>query len=660
MSPSGLAPATSQRPAWMRLALVVGGCLIGFFLLGTISLVTRPAAAASVAWWPAAGVALGMATRVSIRFVWMLAVAVSALTLPLALWIDNSLPHAIAISLCVGVELAVGALVMRGKRDALPELAMPRDIGRLVLAIVLSAAVFDILISSVDLIFTTPERAFERFSTVFSRHAAGMLVVAPLFMKMPRRRSRASGAESVVQFVAAIGLSIYVFVGNATLPLAFLPFVPLVWAAMRMSTRLVLVETLVISVVATYGSSIGKGPFSFDRLDSVEGAVVLQVFQLSMVVVFLLLSLANGREADTRAQLVESEDLFRRNFDTSVAGMLIVTRDSEALSVIQSNDSARSMLPSINQGATDLRSILGADAHAEVATAATNLVDGNARLTLETNVGRIFEVSLSTLGSRANDDTFALQIFDITEARRARQLEQQELDRAGEVQRALSPGKLPPIPGWGFAALSVPAKQVGGDFYDVRISWPRAIIALGDVMGKGVGAGMLAAATRATLRSVEVSDSPKDVMIRTASLLDWDLRRTGAFVTMAYAVIDLNSGQVRLIDAGHGLSFIVRADGESVERIISEDLPLGLDSRWSESSPQLADGDSLLLLSDGILDRWGGDVDTFDDVVAACAKKSDGSPQSLIDLLGAGGEDVMNIDDVTAVVFRRESGQGLP
>ncbi|MBB2976179.1 integral membrane sensor domain MASE1 [Microbacterium endophyticum] len=655
MSPSGLALATWGRQGWTRPTLVVAGCLLGFFLLGALSLITRPAAAASVAWWPAAGVALGLVTRVSIRYVWMLALAVSALTLPLALWIGSSLPHAIAVSLCVGVELAVGAFVMRGRKDVLPQLAIPRDIGRLVLAVLLSAGVLDILISLADLIFTTPEQAFERFTTVFSRHAAGMLVVAPLFMKMPRRRSRANSAEVVVQFILAVALSVYVFVANSALPLAFLPFVPLVWAAMRMSTRLLLVETLVISVVATFGSSIGRGPFSFERLDSVEGAVVLQVFQLSMVVVFLLLSLLIGREADTRAALAESEELFRRNFDTSVAGMLIVKRNNGIWPVVQSNESARAMLPSLHRGDADVVSIWGPAAQVAIASAAQRLLNGNARLAVEAESGRSFDVSLSTLGARAQDDTFALQFFDVTEAKSARLLQQQELDRAGEVQRALSPGRLPPIPGWGFAALSVPAKEVGGDFYDVRISWPRAVLALGDVMGKGVGAGMLAAATRATLRSVDVSESPQDTMSRSANLLDWDLRRTGAFVTMACAVIDLTTGEARLVDAGHGLSFIVRGDGERVDRIISEDLPLGLDSRWTEARRQLRPADSLLILSDGILDRWGGDIDGFEETVSACAKKSGGNPQTLVDLLGAGGEEVSNIDDVTAVVFRRVS-----
>lgn len=280
--------------------------------------------------------------------------------------------------------------------------------------------------------------------------------------------------------------------------------------------------------------------------------LVLQVFELSMVVVFLSLSLslAVGQERATARRLNESEELFRRIFDTSVAGMVIATRHVTGWKVLRANHSAMAIISGL-------------------------LV---------------------------------------------RRLEQEELERAAEVRRALLPGTLPPTPGWSSGAASVPARQVGEDFYDIRVEVPHAVRAV---------------ATRAALRTNDPQLSPSAAMSRVAGVVDHDLQRTSAFITLTYVLVDLVTGDFRFADAGHRLCFVVRTGSHHVERAASNGLPIGLDSGWDERHGALQPGDALLLVSNGVMDLWGGTVEQPSDAVAECAPQHGTSPQALVDALCA-------------------------
>lgn len=223
------------------------------------------------------------------------------------------------------------------------------------------------------------------------------------------------------------------------------------------------------------------------------------------------------------------------------------------------------------------------------------------------------------------------------------------------MQRALLPEELPDTPGWTFGTSFTPANQVGGDFYDLRVRKPNVVASLGDVMGKGMDAGMLAAATRAVLRSQDPNQSPSQVVSDTARVLGGDLRRISAFVTLAYVLVDMESGEFRFTDAGHGLYFITRAESGRTERLASRDLPLGFGERWGELSGSLAPGDTVVLVSDGVLDLWGGSVDGLQEAVTQCVNRDGSSPQAVVDeLCAAAGAHRDGDDDVTAVAMRRE------
>src|SRR5436190_14740855 len=158
-----------------------------------------------------------------------------------------------------------------------------------------------------------------------------------------------------------------------------------------------------------------------------------------------------------------------------------------------------------------------------------------------------------------------------------RQLDR-ELARAAEMQADLLPPSHPRIPGFEVAAMCLPAREVGGDFYDwQQLPSGKLSLTVGDVMGKGISAALLMATTRAVLRALITENSPVDAVQRTARALDSDLTRSGAFVTLFHCQLDINSGKVRFVDAGHGYVVLRRADG-SVEEMQPWGLPLGVDS----------------------------------------------------------------------------------
>ncbi|MFI5508232.1 CHASE3 domain-containing protein [Mycobacterium sp. NPDC051804] len=355
-----------------------------------------------------------------------------------------------------------------------------------------------------------------------------------------------------------------------------------------------------------------------------------------------------------QAELYESEELFRKSFNSSVAGKLLVVRTADEWIVERANPSAEDLLPGLREEITNLDALMGPVVMEELSAVADSLADDdNARVTVQLDDGRSLNVSIAVIGEKPEGTQFVLHFHDVTESERLRQLEQAEMNRAIEVQRALVPGTLPATPGWTFGTFTSPARQIGGDFYDVRVDRPAIALSLGDVMGKGMDAGMLAAATRTALRSRDPATTPSDVVNDAAGILDGDLRRVSAFITLAYVVVDMDSGDFRFADAGHGLHFVIRTSLGRIERLASNDMPVGVGNEWREIADRLDPGDMILLVSDGVLDLWGGSLQGLEDAILQCANNIGTTPQAIVDHLCVNAGDLADADDVTAVALCR-------
>ena len=241
-----------------------------------------------------------------------------------------------------------------------------------------------------------------------------------------------------------------------------------------------------------------------------------------------------------------------------------------------------------------------------------------------------------------------------------------EMARAREVQNSLLPTRTRAPDGYALACLCRPTKSVGGDFYDHAMVGGALYLTLVDVMGKGVGAALVAASVRAvlrasvghqtTLRGLGAGDESSrlaDIVAATDALLADDLGLTGTIVTGFGAVLDPGTGTVDWVDAGHGLTVVVRNDGRS-ERLSGDDVPLGLGLGvpWTQRRTVLEPGETMLIVSDGLFDILGGTSDALDGLAELVVLDPD--PQELItriaELAGLG----MPLDDVTAVALRRQ------
>ena len=229
-----------------------------------------------------------------------------------------------------------------------------------------------------------------------------------------------------------------------------------------------------------------------------------------------------------------------------------------------------------------------------------------------------------------------------------------ELARAAQVQADLLPADDLEIAGWDLAARCVPAREVGGDFYDWQQLTPtRFSVTVGDVMGKGMPAALLMASVRAVLRAVGASGSPGLAVQAAAAALDGDLTRSGSFVTLFHAQLDLVSNQLKYVDAGHGYVVLRRADGR-LETLRPWSLPLGVLSTeiYREGCVVLEPDDVLIVYSDGLTEarpELFHDRDSLG-VRIGEAGSADAIAQRLVDDALAGGP---LPDDLTVAILRR-------
>ncbi|TCO17288.1 serine phosphatase RsbU (regulator of sigma subunit) [Kribbella steppae] len=246
---------------------------------------------------------------------------------------------------------------------------------------------------------------------------------------------------------------------------------------------------------------------------------------------------------------------------------------------------------------------------------------------------------------------------------RTRQRFEQELEVARLIQQNFLPKQLPELSGWQVAACYQPAREVGGDFYDViPLADGQVGFVIGDVTDKGVPAALVMAATRSVLRaSAQRLIEPGAVLERVNEHLCPDMPAK-MFVTCLYGVLDPTTGHFRFANAGHDLPYVKTALG-SVE-LRARGMPLGLMTgmKYEERETLLAPGDSLLLHSDGIVEAHDpqGQMFGFPRLKEAVARYPGGG--ELIDLVLADlhdhtGSDAEQEDDITMVVLQREPDQ---
>ena len=263
----------------------------------------------------------------------------------------------------------------------------------------------------------------------------------------------------------------------------------------------------------------------------------------------------------------------------------------------------------------------------------------------------------------------ALRVGQLVREQEAEAVERERVEHELEVARLIQqnflPKELPDLPGWDVAAFYRPAREVGGDFYDV-IPLPdgRVAFVVGDVTDKGIPAALVMSATRSVLRaSAQRLIEPGAVLERVNEHLCPDMPEK-MFVTCLYGVLDVASGLLRFANAGHDLPYVKTPDG--VLELRARGMPLGLlpGMEYEEREIVLAPGDSVLLHSDGIVEAHDPQRGMFGFPRLKETVAASGAGQALIDRVLADvaaftGPDAEQEDDITMVTLVRAADSVL-
>ena len=237
----------------------------------------------------------------------------------------------------------------------------------------------------------------------------------------------------------------------------------------------------------------------------------------------------------------------------------------------------------------------------------------------------------------------------------------QELAIATQVQSRLFPQSLPVLKSLEYAGSCIPARAVGGDYYDFLSLGPdRLGLVIADVAGKGIAAALLMANLQANLRSqFALALEQPQRMLQKVNRLFCDNTPDGTFATLFFADYDDSSGYLRYVNCGHLCGLLIRRDG-SVDRLESTSTVLGIFKKWdcSVGESLLNSSDLLALYTDGVTESVNHDFEEFGEerLIESLRRNRHGAPRSVLTSIV---EDVRAFcpheqhDDITLIIAKR-------
>jgi phosphoserine phosphatase RsbU/P len=189
------------------------------------------------------------------------------------------------------------------------------------------------------------------------------------------------------------------------------------------------------------------------------------------------------------------------------------------------------------------------------------------------------------------------------------QLQEEELDKAREIQERLLPKKLPQVRGLDIAGTWLPASVVSGDYFDVlKFGDEKMGVCICDVVGKGISAALLMANLQASFRAFASESISPGVVVQKLNEVICNNVASDKFVTFCYCILDVGKNVVTYASAGHWPPVIVRRSGESIS-LKDGGPPLGLfcDHQYENTDVHLEPGDRLVLYTDGLIEARNAD-----------------------------------------------------
>jgi sigma-B regulation protein RsbU (phosphoserine phosphatase) len=217
-------------------------------------------------------------------------------------------------------------------------------------------------------------------------------------------------------------------------------------------------------------------------------------------------------------------------------------------------------------------------------------------------VGPFADADGRTLRLFANQAAIALENARLHREALEKERLEREMQLAAEIQQRLLPKDMPSPAGYEILGWNRPARHIGGDYFDfLPIAENHLGLVIADVSGKGMPASLLVSTLHSALRLLIDSHEFDGTFLRRLNRHILESSAPNKFITLFLGDLDLGSGELRYLNAGHNPALLARADGR-VDTLRAVGLPLGLvaDASYQPGLERLAPGDVLCLYSDGI------------------------------------------------------------
>ena len=237
-----------------------------------------------------------------------------------------------------------------------------------------------------------------------------------------------------------------------------------------------------------------------------------------------------------------------------------------------------------------------------------------------------------------------------------------ELNVASKIQQSILPTQFPYGNDFSVFASMEPAKEVGGDFYDViNLGRGRIGLAIADVSDKGVPAALFMMSSRTLLKGSAIGNyEPGDVLKEVNDLL-CEGNDAMMFVTLLYAIYDTNTGTLTYANGGHTAPYVRRADGSVIPLAFTGGVAMGVmeDLDYSQDSFQVAPGDTVFFYSDGVSEAMNENGEEFgvERMAEVLANTPAGSPEEvnnvMFESVRAFAGETPQSDDITCLTLCR-------
>jgi sigma-B regulation protein RsbU (phosphoserine phosphatase) len=245
---------------------------------------------------------------------------------------------------------------------------------------------------------------------------------------------------------------------------------------------------------------------------------------------------------------------------------------------------------------------------------------------------------------------------------------QQEMNLARKIQMNLLPKQIPVLQGYETFGISIPAKEVGGDYYDFLgfngKNDEKISVVVGDVSGHGISAALLMATVRSALRQrASLTENIARIISDVNRQLVKDVEDSGQFVTMFFLALDTSSRQLNWVRAGHDPGIIYDPGSDSFSELGGPGIALGVDAEWiyeDDKKTDFSNGQIIFLSTDGIWEARNkkGEMLGREAILNAIRQNASSDATQIIsaifDMLDKFTEDAKIEDDITLVVIKMQ------